>query len=126
MSSERNWPKLHLSTALILLLVAGGLLWANLTPRFEIIEVPATDAMLVSPYEHGRIVTIVEYGWPCDVVVSWLDSLDPKVVLRPEGFLWSRIIANVVAALMILLVLAYVLERTWITTGITRTHFCQK
>jgi hypothetical protein len=57
---KRRWFQIHLSTALVLMVVAGGLLWANL----------GRSRVYISDYDHTRgaatpiLKSYVSYGWP--------------------------------------------------------------
>ena len=46
---RRPWFQVHLSTAIVLMFVAGGLLWANATPQVEY---------------SGNTPWEITYGWP--------------------------------------------------------------
>jgi len=51
---KRRWFQIHLSTAVVLMFVAGGLLWANMMPRWRYM-----DQGFSEPYFFND-----GYGWP--------------------------------------------------------------
>src|SRR5438105_4088179 len=76
-SPKRRWFQIHLSTAIVLMFVAGGLLWMNLMPaQFILIEnsfgikspMNIKDAINDKTFreiEMDRVYTCInEYGWP--------------------------------------------------------------
>jgi len=89
----RRWFQIHLSTALILMLAASLLLWANVTPDIEY---------------SGSLPWEVCYGWP------YIFCGEPgHVVANVEHFFsYKSIILNFACALSILLLVAIASE--WI------------
>lgn len=70
MPKPRPWFQIHLSTAVVLMIVSGGLLWANLRRQ------PVPIFQDVSYF--------YEQGWPCVVHIVILRA-DP-LVLSPDAF----------------------------------------
>jgi hypothetical protein len=60
---KRPWFQYHLSTAIILMFVAGGLLWLNLTERFED-GVPPDEELTVFFDAIGAKTGLLRLGWP--------------------------------------------------------------
>lgn len=59
----RRWFQIHLSTCIVLMLVAGGLMWANIRPE-PVLEVD------------GRVLAS-QHGWPFPCAISGdLDALN--------------------------------------------------
>src|SRR5436190_7171665 len=79
--------QIHLSTAIVLMLVAGGILWANLRAR---------DALYISGVWHI-------YGWPLDAAAT--ADLDPafRNMGVGSGFSYARVALDFCIALVILL-----------------------
>src|SRR5947209_5319786 len=79
MSKPRRWFQIHLSTAIVLMLVAGLLLHLNFTPRHS--TSPGYDAFDNLP---GLIV--VMRGWPAARPSKFIyTGSDPNVKLGDEG-----------------------------------------
>jgi hypothetical protein len=93
---KRPWFQFHLSTAIVLMFVASGLLWANLS------ESPAGNLS-----DWG--VTVHIYGWPAKVY--WVTSDKTG-----DGFFWkerggySGLAMDAGAALAVLLAVAVFCE----------------
>lgn len=87
----RKWFRLHLSTAIVLMLVAAVLLWANFSYR--------TDFSIDSA---GNFV-VFSHGWPCYVkrVSSPFTSMATNLKID-EQILWSSVVVNTVDAVAIL------------------------
>lgn len=130
---RRSWFQLHLSTAIVLMFVAGGLLWANvhLFPgdkrRYDIYT------GMKNPWGWGYHAVyklshfdIQEYGWPMTLHATsqstphdpetYLDSesMDSTMHLDTSGLLkdpsWFSIPVNVMAAMAILVCCALLCE----------------
>jgi hypothetical protein len=95
--SKRHWFQIHLSTAIVLMFAAGGLLWANCI-KVEV-NVPSDIPI------YGAIA----YGWPCWVFLKRRGKL-AGVNMDGEWWFGSGILANVAVVAAILFVLAFVLE----------------
>src|SRR5258708_4146262 len=54
--------QIHLSTAIVLMFVAGGIIWANITPEEVRPGIPPTDIRGIDAYP------FTGYGWPA---VAW-------------------------------------------------------
>jgi len=96
------WCRIHLSTALVLMVLAGGLVGANLTKRPYV----ACDGFLISEF----------YGWPYPLYLTNMALLREAF---PRGFgyadypeQWdlSVLLANVIVALSIIAVAAVICE----------------
>ena len=57
MPPRRKRFQIHLSTAMVMMLVAGALIWANITARLGLVE-----------GKKGREWFVVSYGWPLGAV----------------------------------------------------------
>ena len=60
---HRSWFQLHLSTAIVMMFVAGGVTWANFSPEsgghFEFVPIPPQQGMMFPV-----LPTRTSYGWP--------------------------------------------------------------
>jgi hypothetical protein len=65
-NAPRLWLQLHLSTCVVLMFVAGGLMWANLQPRETT----------------NRLWPGTEYGWPLVARSDFVDFFRFKGVTR--------------------------------------------
>src|SRR5260370_4786342 len=88
--------QLHLSTAVILMLVTGGLMWLNLTPRTQ---------HFTSPFLGNRTA----YGPPLPVIVTWTDVDPPSAAPEPE-FHIRFFGMDLTFAVLILFIIWYVRE----------------
>jgi hypothetical protein len=84
--------RFHLSTAMVVMFVAAGLLWANLTEqKFE-------DDLMLFMYRN--------YGFPIRYGRRWLEPWGGKWVIE-----WPRLLSDIVIAILILGAVAFVCER---------------
>src|SRR5205807_1432561 len=71
--------QIHLSTAIVMMFVAGGLMWANRTNRgsYEVDEYVGSDCDEVSFYE-------TSYGWPLTFIHGrgYSDEFGPSIPRR--------------------------------------------
>lgn len=103
---KRAWFQLHLSTCVVLMVVAGVLVWANVTNRVN------------APYE--KVGDGGGYGWPYCCYLSWYQYEHPQtreIFLAAEGEdrpVWEighrECAANLGVALAILALTALVCE----------------
>ena len=63
---KRPWLQFHLSTAVVLMFVASGLLWLNMRPHQCLCSLPEVGA--------GATGLAVYYGWPWPAWVSGLED----------------------------------------------------
>jgi hypothetical protein len=71
-NSSRPWFQLHLSTAIVLMFVAGGFIWANTVKAIaKVIHTPATtmhamrtDGVCMPFTNPARDTPVFEQGWP--------------------------------------------------------------
>jgi hypothetical protein len=68
---KRRWLQLHLSTAIVLMFVAGGLLGVNLSPRRCVYSLPEIGA--------GAVALTTYYGWPKVIYVSGLETEESAI-----------------------------------------------
>ncbi|HYG77124.1 MAG TPA: hypothetical protein VEK08_19120 [Planctomycetota bacterium] len=84
MSPPRRWFQIHLSTAVVLMFVAGGLVCLNLEWN---------DVYLVPNYfGFGPLTVWQERGWP---FVYWERPSLKAACGVPDRFYWETLIANV-------------------------------
>jgi len=98
----RKWRiRIHLSTAILLMFAAGGLLWLNTRAKEEAYEVHKSAADFVTQQN--------TYGWPLPTILD-SDIRSGDRVLQP---LWEVVFVNGFVALAILIVIGCACE-TWI------------
>jgi hypothetical protein len=110
---KRPWFQFHLSTAIVMMLVAAGLLWLNLGPTIRSIEVVLGEPMVEA---HAR-------GWPfCFWSTVFVPSGRYKIAFEPEPYTdyvpgmpmprvrFGMLAADAVIAIAILLAVAALLE----------------
>ena len=102
--SKRRWLQLHLSTCILMTLVAGVLVGLNLSPRHE-------------QYYKGWVewTERLSYGWPftaCQQTVYFSDS-EPAPPSMPGELAWEfgGLCMNLLEALLLLFLTAYLGER---------------
>ena len=98
-STKRRLWQLHLSTAIVLMLVAGGLLYLNITP-FKLPD----DGWNPGPGPG----TIWVYGWPFTMIETY--ELVRLRVDFPPAWNTLHVLLNSATAIMLLLFTAFVLE----------------
>ena len=102
---RRKWLQVHLSTAVLLMLAAGGLIWMNVTGRHSELE-------WMSHSLYNRI-EIEKYGWPY-TVVRWITEVSGTYKNRySSGFSALCCAIDLAVALAILFAVWFVCER-WI------------
>jgi len=93
-SRKRPWFKVHLGTAVVLMLVAGALVWANMRPQRELVVEGLPDLPLYS----------ISRGWPTTCHLGGINPDNPNK--EPRGFQHSRLLLNALVALAILTAVA--------------------
>jgi hypothetical protein len=77
---RRPWFQFHLSTAMILMFVAAGLLWANMRVRVRSVVLPDTQwfggKAERGPFTGFRGHRFCRFGWPCDIRETWMYRKD--------------------------------------------------
>ena len=85
-NKKRRWFQVHLSTAIVLTIVAGLILYANVTARQNedrvLVVTPSTIEMLVT-YE-SEVSGIRCFGWP------WI-TVEQVKLNQPKGWTYSGI-----------------------------------
>ena len=105
MAGLRRWFQIHLSTAIVLMFVAGALMWANfreMPPETERQHYASEEAYDSAVFD--RVFSNLYWGWPCVVyeqyvpygMVRWKD--DPL----PYKWNWKGVAINALTALAIL------------------------
>ena len=105
----RRWFQIHLSTAIVLMFVAGGLMWLNNVP-----EMLKPIAMEISPNGiYGAThEALPRVGWPLRIhdkplVTSEMDETSYNYIVSYESY-WY--LANLTVAVLILISIALLLE----------------
>jgi|SRR5579862_5517134 len=101
--------QIHLSTAIVMMFVAGGLIWANFDRRVYHEKYGMTVNDWGLAFEREQNTTVIEYGYPCTAV--WL-------IINDDGHSphdWSilskwRASIDAIIALMILLAVWFICE----------------
>ena len=111
-SQRRKWLQVHLSTAVLLMFVAGALIWVNVKPR--------TQTQRHSPMFNPWKEVLNEYGWPLTVVsftnkYDEISSGDAASPLNPYNVSLSYYFASAdfVTALT-MLIGVYIMSELWI------------
>ncbi|MEI6236505.1 MAG: hypothetical protein WCT04_25900 [Planctomycetota bacterium] len=102
--------QIHLSTAIVLMFVAGGLIWANVREKPSVI---VENEMPSSPLRKKRKYTYISYfncrGWPCCVtsnnplVKLWQPDTEVKINYLNAGL-------DVATAALLLFLVWFILE----------------
>jgi len=106
---RRAWFQIHLSTAIVMMFVAGGLMWMNMRlQRFEDLPFDANKQ------EYLKIGWIEAYGWPKYAFIR-CPLYGGSAVYREmgvnESFLLSYAAINLATAITILLLTTFLCER---------------
>jgi hypothetical protein len=87
--------QIHLSTAIVLMFVAGGLMWMNTKPHFHF-----------NLAHGGKLHPIFAHGWPCLCVANGgefaSDHPEEVVGILKWVVYWSRASLNLLSAILIL------------------------
>jgi len=91
--------RVHLSTAIVLMLAAGVLLWANFSHRTDF------------SFDEAGNFLVYSHGWPCHVkrASAPFNSMATDVTID-ERILWSSVAVNVAVALVILFACGFACE----------------
>ena len=97
---KRPWFQFHLSTAVIMMFVASGLLWANLRESVEFVSWARRDFL---------------HGWPfiAHYTRMTLDSEEAVLMYNAGdicGWRWPGVVLNIACALGLVVVVAVVCE----------------
>lgn len=104
-AAARSRFRIHLSTAIVLMFVASGLLWANISQRARY----ATNY-----FDQGELY-IASHGWPFGVSYQWIVLGNEEMAQAPLSKFdpqihWLNIGANTAIALTILFACGCLLE----------------
>ena len=106
---RRAWFQLHLSTAIVMMFVAGGLLWANLiVTRIE--EPGKKDWYRNGPPKYGWLEY---YGWPKPAFTRfpiWVGSAVWRESGVNETFVWQYAAIDVATAAAVLFATLFACE----------------
>jgi len=93
---KRPWLQYHLSTAVVLMFVAGGLLWLNMRP------LPLRAVEMKIPL----------HGWPLMTRYAVITLSNEEAAMMPDGgyWNWQNCALNALCAVVILLAVAVFLE----------------
>jgi len=114
---KRPWFQYHLSTAIVLQFVAGGLMWANMRVRRT--GTAYWDEIWQQPYRDppDRNVTLFGKGWPV-AVQQWHQN---SVVTMPQPELsHAALLVNALFGLVAIVLVACVCE--WFIRRRERRH----
>lgn len=125
MAKNQRGPRfqIHLSTAVVLMFVAGGLMWANFHPAFGDFDLdyvpydgPDAEAWF-KLYDHGWPLVICTSSTPTVLLVGGkVVSAGPQLAVRPRPVRLNRdatpvgIVVNTLVALWCLSLCAFILE----------------
>lgn len=62
---KRPWFRLHLSTCVMLMVVAGALVWANTKLRIDAERIDTVNTELIVVYQRGRPASALELASRC-------------------------------------------------------------
>ncbi|HLX63030.1 MAG TPA: hypothetical protein VKX17_17300 [Planctomycetota bacterium] len=101
--------QIHLSTAVVLMFVAGGMIWQNVVPR----QTRSTTHVSAKATLHTYI-----YGWPIFTISRWsLETSDPEIkvtgnsgAIAEQGSFVQMAVINGIPCLLILYLIAAILE----------------
>jgi hypothetical protein len=105
---RRKRFQIHLSTAIVMMFVAGGLMWANF--------IPARTFSRSSDWHEGQAYYAFKtYGWPCWVVIvtQEVTGAPGQTVIGWEGidaFNKGRLAIDIAVALIILGLFRFICE----------------
>jgi len=118
--------QVHLSTAIILMFVAGAFIWANMVPFRGMGAYHFQRKELDIPYIY------IQYGWPISVskIIHLKDLKDPRSSSEADLLFWERlksdggilyagIAVNLLIALLLLVITWFLCER-WIAYRASR------
>jgi hypothetical protein len=108
MTQPRRWFQLHLSTVVVLTLVAGGLVGLNVTPRESKIYV-RQSVLQIEEWQstNPNPLIVSSYGWPTDHRDR---ALNFYRVSERDKIRYDRLCANVAVCLAIMSAVGVTLE----------------
>jgi hypothetical protein len=112
----RRWFQIHLSTAIILMFAAGGLLWANAKQHrgreYGTLDSEEATILIGMKLRGEKVVTTYSVmGWPFSFVEWYQNPIYPQFEHR-EYLKYGALALNLAACFAILLVIAIWIE--WI------------
>ncbi len=106
-SPPRRFWQIHLSTAIVMMFVAAGLLYLNLVPR----ERHLSKLALIPGPRYGECMPwILSHGWPA-AIVDGIEMSQGTNVVVVEFTDYQSIIVNISVALAILVSVSVLCER---------------
>ena len=100
---KRPWFQVHLSTAVVLMFVAGGIMWANLSGEFAVL--PKIYLGCPKSYRYDG------FGWPFRVFVEYYDFTPPTgEIMATRLMLYDAVCKNVLVGVVILNLVLLVCE----------------
>jgi hypothetical protein len=125
--SKRRWFQIHLSTAMVLMLVAAVLIGLNTRARSEPLRLKFDDSgtgTLHSVFFELPHYSAQQFGWPftfaqkygrnwgVNIADKSLPNLTDKALIRTEYLEFQNLSANIIVGLLILMHVAYASEFT--------------
>jgi hypothetical protein len=106
---HRKRFQIHLSTAIVMMFVAGGLIWANAMRRAVTPDFVSLFGDMDGPVHKDWGATQIEYGWPFTMIRQPIyGSALPFADWEPLYFKWAAL--NVFIASIFLLAVWYACE----------------
>ena len=115
---KRRWFQIHLSTAIVMMFVAGGIMWPNLIPRHRAWYNPMPDGMDGEGYDWSKYHQEFQHamerdelwviGWPIIIYSRPVDPNEKNRWVRLDYF--ASIGGNIFAGLALLALTATVGE----------------
>ncbi len=109
---RRAWFQVHLSTAIVVMFVAGGLIGANITPHRSVNELPNR-----SDYSRQEVYAIAPMKWPTnEISYGWPLTAYETGVASPVGgghyriWKWLSMTINIAICLVTLATFAIAAE----------------
>ena len=102
---KRRWFQIHLSTAIVLMFLASGILFKNLT----VIETQYATSGHGDPLGGGTL-TIKSSGWPFIITENLSHTPEPYDPEYAHSFDWRCVALNVLTCISSLFAVALILE----------------